>query len=219
MVAISTAAQSWRPSWVDEAEAPTFTWRAPTVTERELFEGEMARHNALAVFPWDIATAFREGLAHLLADDPEEAERLEEIRSRQVAGEALTPVETGLLAETIAALMQYWPGYRLVVEQQARRETLLPLVAFRKFVTGWEGKVGPEDELPCTRGIDGMIKEEIVGQIDPSYMRSLGVTIYNGMYARGAEKNSAPPSPSVGDPPTSTTTTPRDGKSDLTSGA
>lgn len=217
MTAFSTAPRTWRPSWLQD-EAPTFTWRVPTVTERELFEGGMAAHNALAVYPWDIANQFRAGVAALLPDDPEQAEQLDSLRERQMAGETLDAVDTALIDEAVGALMQHWPGYRLIVAQAARREAVLPLAAFRAFVTGWEGLTFKGEPVTMLRGIDGLIADDVMARIDPLVIRALGIEIYGAMYDRSAEKNSAPSSPSEDDRKTSTATTTKGGKSAPTTG-
>lgn len=203
MVALTTGPHVWRPRQIDPATAPTFTYRIPTVTERELFEASMAVHNATAVYDWNIREQFRAGLTALLPEDPGEAERLVELLTRQQDGEDLAPVEVASLDEAADALRQYWPGYRLLVERAARREHVMPIAAFRTFVTGWEGRVGPDDELTCVRGIDGMITEAVLARIDPILIRLLGVHLYAQMYGLGEEKNSAPPLKSGGAPKTS----------------
>lgn len=200
MVAISTGPHVWRPRQMDAATAPTFTYRIPTVTERELFEAGMAVHNATAVYDWNIREQFRAGLAALLPEDPGEAERLIELLTRQQDGDTLVAVEIASLDEAADALRQYWPGYRLLVERAARREHVLPIAAFRAFVVGWEGKVGPDDTLACVRGIDGLIAESVLGRIDPILIRLLGVHLYAEMYGLGEEKNFEAPSKSGGAP-------------------
>jgi hypothetical protein len=217
MVAISTAPRTWRPEWLGE-ETPTFTWRVPTVIERELFEGGMAAYNALAVYPWHIAQQFRAGLSALLPADPDEAERLDELRTRQSAGEELSAADVASLDEATGALMQYWPGYRLIVAQASRREAVLPLVAFRHFVAGWEGLSFKGEPVTIARGLDGLITDDVMARIDPMIIRALGIEIYGAMYDRSAEKNFVPPSPSDDGPRTSKPKTRKGGKSAPTSG-
>lgn len=216
---IALGPQTWSPAWVDEKLRPTFGWQAPGVTERQLFEGSLSRHNALAVFDWDIAAEVRKGLRVLLPEQPDEAERLAGLREQQVLKiTPLTPPEEAQLAEAIDALMSYWPPYRLLCEQLARREFVLPTMTFRKYVTGWDEKLRGAEGKPLIlkRGIDQMITEEVIAQIDPLMIQSLGTIIYNRMYATGAsvEKNSAQPSPSGEDLSTSKETTTRAGNSE-----
>lgn len=218
--------QVWRPSWIKTGKAPAFGWRVPTVTERELFEGEMAVYNALAVYPWDIAAAFRTGLEALLPEQPEDVERLDAIREKQLKIETatddekkkldpLSAAEAAELAEATAALMRYWPGYRELVGQAARREAIMPIVAFRRFVTGWEG-VAKDPHL--RRGLDGLITEDSIADIDSMLIRGCGAAIYRAMYQGGLEKNSEPPSTFGSIPETSMTPTRKGGKSGKTSG-
>lgn len=217
MTIISTAPREWRPVWITE-NPPLILWRVATVIERDLFEGSLAQYNALPAMPWVIDNQFRTGLAALLPDDPDRVASLCELRSRLSADEALTPHETALYDEAVAALMEYWPGYRAIVAQAAKRESLLPTLAFQKFVTGWEGLTFNDDPVAYQRGIDMQITDDVMAQVDPMIIRSLGLEIYRAMYDRSAEKNSAPPSPSGGGRRTSKAKTRRAGKSAQTDG-
>lgn len=229
MTEVVLGPQIWRPSWIKNGAVPAFGWRVPTVTERELFEGEMATYNALAVYPWDIATAFREGLEALLPDNPEDVERIDAIREKQllveIAGQKkggadkLSAAESAQIAEATSALMRYWPPYRELVGQAAAREAIMPIVAFRRFVTGWENVLDADGAEPVLRrGLDGLITEASISGIDSMLIRGCGAAIYRGMYPGGLEKNSAPPSTSGNTPVTSTKPTRKGGKSAKTSG-
>lgn len=95
---------------------------------------------------------------------------------------------------------------------------MLPLVAFRNFVTGWEGLTFKGEPVALVRGIDGLIIDDVMARIDPMVVRALGIEIYGAMYDRSAEKNSEPPSQSDGDQGTSKSTTTKGGKSAPTTG-
>lgn len=207
--------QIWWPSWMPEADRPEIGWRPAETVERDLFEGRMAVYNALPVYPWNIAEQFRAGLAALLPNQPEDAERLDQIRERTVNGDTdVNPIDAADLAETTRALMKYWPGYRDLVEQAANREAIMPGMAFREFVTGWKNlKTADGRQIEIRRGLDGMIAKECMREIDPLIIRACGIAVYNGMFPGGLEKNSEPPSPSADDPPISKGTTKKAGKS------
>ncbi|MBN8843254.1 MAG: hypothetical protein J0H88_08395 [Sphingomonadales bacterium] len=218
MVSISTAPRSWRPEWMLE-NVPEFTWRVPTVIERELFEGSMAEHNALAAFPWAIDAQFRAGLEALLPDDPEKVENLADMRDRVSSGtSSLTAKEMALYDEAVEAVREYWPGYRQIIAQASRRESLLPTMAFRKFVTGWDGVTFKGEPVSFSRGIDGMVTDDALACVEPTIIRALGLKIYSAMYDRSAEKNSEPPLPSEGGRKNSKAKTLKVGKSARTPG-
>jgi hypothetical protein len=213
--------QVWRPSWTSADDRPEIGWRPAGVVERDLFEGKLAIYNALPVYPWNIAEQFRAGLSALLPNQPEDAERLDQIRERTVNGATdIDPVEASDLAEATTALMKYWPGYRDLVGQAANREAVMPVMAFREFVTGWKNVRASDGKtvIELQRGLDGLITQECLREVDPLMIRACGIAIYNGMFPGGLEKNSAPPSPSDDAPKTSKGTTPKGGKSTKTTG-
>ena len=190
----------WQADWdVKSEDGAVFYYRAATVTERELFEAEAAGYRAGRVFPWDLTNQFFSGLAALLTEDPESVDRMAEVHRRSVYGEDLTPAEQAELDEVSNALIQHWPGYRLLIEQSARRDAVMPVLAVRRFVCGWENVVDDDGNLvPFTRGLDGMVPEQSLKSITPLTLKSLGMEIYSNLYATGEAKNSEPPSKSGG---------------------
>lgn len=200
----STALQKWQAPWAEGPADPVYYFKPATVEERELFESEASGFRAGRVFPWDLQNAFFGGLKALLPDDPENIDRLTEINQRAAAGEEISPAEMAELQEVTDALTQYWPAYRSLVEQAARREAIMPVLAVRRFMQGWE-RVTDADGQPVVlkRGIDGRVSDDCMKVMDAITIRTLGLTIYNHLYAVGAEKNSAPPSKSGSDRKTS----------------
>ena len=115
-----------------------------------------------------------------------------------------------------AIAIQYWPDYAELVAQMQRRELMLPIVAFRRFCTGWENV-----SAPYQRGLGGFVADASLKGLDPLQMRVAGIEAYNLLYLDpSAEKNSAAPSPSSDSPPTSGSGAPSapDGKSAATDG-
>ena len=73
----------------------------------------------------------------------------------------------------------------------------MPVLAVRRFLKGWDNVADAEGK-PATlkRGLDGRVAEDSIQLMDTVTIRSLGLHIYNYLYAVGAEKNFAPPSKS-----------------------
>lgn len=194
----STALQSWQAPWANDATDPKYYFKPATVEERELFEAEAAAFRAGRVFPWDLTNAFFDGLRELLPDEPEIVDLFGDIHTRDSDGEAVTAAELVELHEVTDALTQYWPAYRKLVDQAARREAIMPVLAVRRFLRGWEQVLDSEGQpAPLKRGLDGRVAEECMQRMDTITIRSLGLNIYNYLYAVSAEKNSVPPSKSV----------------------
>lgn len=194
----STATQRWQAPWAEGEGNPAYFYRAATVEERELFEAEAAAFRAARVFPWDLQAAFFAGLQALLPDDAEAIERLSDINQRASDGTEISAAETAELQEVTDALTQYWPGYRQLVEQAARREAIMPVLAVRRFMVGWENVTDAEGRsVALIRGLDGRVHDASMKLLDTVTIRSLGLAIYHQLYAVGTEKNSAPPSASA----------------------
>lgn len=200
MLAISTAQPiRWQAEWDAKTGGAVFYYRAATVTERELFEAEAAGYRAGRVFPWDLQNQFFAGLSALLPEDAESIDRLADAHRRSLYGEDLEAAAQAELDQVSDALIQHWPGYRLLIEQTARRDAVMPVLAVRRFVVGWEN-VSDDSGAPVAfaRGLDGMVTEESLRNVTPLTLKSLGMEIYSNLYSTGEAKNSAPPSKSGG---------------------
>lgn len=201
MISLSTTQPiRWQAEWDAKSEGgAVFYYRAATVTERELFEAEAAGYRAGRVFPWDLQDKFFAGLQALLPEDPEAVDRLADAHRRSSYGEELTSAEQAELDQVTDALVQHWPGYRLLIEQAARRDAIMPVLAVRRFVTGWENvNDDAGNPVACTRGLDGMVTESSLSAVPPITLKRLGMEIYGNLYATGEAKNSVPPSKSGG---------------------
>lgn len=206
----------WTPPWRDgEEDAPVYLIRAGSVADRAMFEAELAgEHQAGQVYAPDVAAAALAGINFLLGDDPEKDEIVALVHA-EAAGEQIQPEQRQSLARVRRALSLYWPEYGELVAQTARRRELLPLVAFRRFVVGWEGP-----EVPFSRGRDGFVSDAAMQQLNSTDIIGAGAHAYGLLYAGDQKRNFPQPSPSAEAPPTSTSTLqpPADGSSKASGG-
>lgn len=191
------------PEWREEgAKAPTFLLRAGDIFEREMLEAELAGpYRAPRVMSWELSAAFVDGVRGLLADSPD-ADRIVELASAE--DEDLPMADRQLLAEVANILMQHWPEYRELRSSIARRQSILPALAFRTFCVGWEGVHDrSENDLPFQCEADGMVSRKLMGQLIPIDMRLAGLRAYGLLYANEHVGNSERPSKSDDGLPTS----------------
>jgi hypothetical protein len=190
--------------------------RAGDVVERGEFEAAVAEMRAGRVFDFQTEEAFLDGVRTLLADDPEGVERIEQaLAAEKEAAEAAGPgnkpqlaaEDRALLEQSRAAVLEHWPPYSTLVGRMARRNELLPTLAFQWFCTGWSGKDLPEFK----KGIDGRVTIAALSKIPALTLRVAGMQAYQMQYATGFEKNSAPPLPSDKSLRPSTSDAPREG--------
>lgn len=217
----TTEAERFTPSWrKDEPDAPVYLVRAGGVIERDALEAELSgSFRAPKAHLPEIRQARREGVLDLLADDPE-LDRVIELLDREAAvddgEEKLSKDDERLLGEIHAILAEHWPDYRDIMGQIARRQELLPTLAFRRFVVGWENVA-----VPFARDRQGMVSDASQRALDPLEMKVAGLRAYQLLYPEtDAEKNSAPPSSSDAGPTISTSgdASTADGKSTAKSG-
>jgi hypothetical protein len=177
----------WRASWI--TPSPAITWRRASVIERDMFEAEVAgEHRAGRIMPWEWQSAFVEGMRALLPDDPEGA-RLIELAQLRAKGESLDATDAALLRQAEEVMHEHWPDYRRLRAQEERREAVLPVLAFRRFVTGWEGLTDGEGAPIIFAQSLGVVADDVLAQIPPIIIKACGITAYNGQYIRGTEKN------------------------------
>jgi hypothetical protein len=185
----------WREG--DEA-APTFLLRAGSVIERGQMEAELTGDfQAPRVWEYELRAAVRAGVETLLADDPSVGQLLELIDA-EGGGEdvQLSEDDKRLLAEARKVLAEHWPAYRDLVAQQARRQEIAPIVALRRFCVGIEGQGADEKPITFTKGRDGFVSEETLGQIDPLELKVAGGRAYSLQFPGTGARNFPPPSPS-----------------------
>lgn len=175
------------PHWLrDEPNPPTFMLRAGSVIERELLEAELAgEYRAGRVWPFEVAEELCNAFRAIAAED---AEELAELAQRELAhatlgGEALSAAEQATLDSCRQLAIEHWPDYAALVAQMQRRETLLPVLAFRRFCTGWQN-VGAEFKRSA-----GFVADASMRALKPLHIRGAGIEAYNLLYLdESAEK-------------------------------
>ncbi|HEV7658832.1 MAG TPA: hypothetical protein VGO55_03200 [Allosphingosinicella sp.] len=196
--------------------------RAGDVAEREMFEAELTgEHDAGRVLEYEVKGAFEAGVAFLLADAPDQLAELEAMLAAEKEIEAsnsdllrrvfeireedrpafleketrrLPDNQRQDLEEIRRLVAKYWPDYRSLMAQQARRVAMLPLEAFRRFCVGWEGL-----KQPFQAGPDGLVTLEAAGGVAQNDMKSAGLHAYRLLYGAVTEegrKNSSAPAKS-----------------------
>lgn len=195
MIGLSTTTPNrWSPPWLaGDPDSPVFLWVSGSTIDRALLEAQAdGEYQAGRVFQHDFDAAFIEGVNTLLHDDPEK-DHLIGLMASQSAGEPLSPEEAATLFEAKSSMARHWPAYRALVAQQARRNKILPLLAFARFVRGWQGLVD-NDDLPLAYLRDGVggVAESVLRLVPEQYVIGLGSEIYASLYAGAQEKNSAP---------------------------
>ena len=203
----AAAAVPFTPNWLaDRDNPPVFLIRAGSVMERELMEAELAGElGAGTVWPWELHGALVAGFEALGGED---AEQLVALAQVDLAGEDMAAEERQMLEAAKGVMRQHWPEYGALVAQNERRNSVLPVAAFRRFCTGWHN-VTDHRQLhkgkPVTflRGADRCVAERALQGVDPLQLRAAGLRAFALQYGAGMEKNSDAPSSSGDDPMTS----------------
>lgn len=188
----------YTPHWIpEEAEIkPSFSIRAGSVIEREQFEAELdGKYRAGRVFSWQVMEIAVAGVSTLLPGDEGQA-LIELIRADQ-SGQTLSPEERAKFKQVIDILAEHWPEYREAAEQEARRASILPTLAFLSFVDGWDN-VTDADGVPIaySRDVLGHIPNDIQRRLKMTEMRGAGMAAYRYQYGEMNVKNSEAPSKS-----------------------
>lgn len=219
-MASTAAVHRFVPQWRrEDADPPTFLLRAGSVIEREMLEAELAGEmRAGRVWPYELASVLCDAFKAFGGDDVGTLVGLVEREQAHAlrGGEKLDAADQATLDGARGVAIEYWPDYAALVAQMQRRELLLPIVAFRRFCTGWENVAAT-----YKRGLGNVVDDSALKSISSLEMRAAGIAAYNLLYLDpSAEKNSAAPSPSSDCPPTSGSGAPSapDGISDPTDG-
>lgn len=202
MIPASAAPQPFTPPWyldqggVPRADARTYLVRPGTVADRAMFEGEIAGPpwNAGRVFPWDLITCGEQAVSHLLDGDyrGQALEAMATWRANVLTPEAM-PEETRQLLAGIEMALRVWPAYGELRRAEARRTHVLPMLAVRWFLAGWQGV-----EQPFALGPDGKASEASMAAIPVHDLNAVGWHAYNLMHADQHRPLSPPPSTSGG---------------------
>lgn len=187
------------PKWQEDiAPAPVYHLRAGSVIEREMLEAELAgSYRAGRVWPFELRAALVEALTAFGGDDRaaliELADR-EQAAALGQADQALDAGEQATLDQARQVVAEHWPEYAALLAQMQRRDQLLPVLAFRKFCTGFENVADAEFAMTA-----GLVAESALRAVPPLALRAAGVFAYQLLYAGpSAEKNLPPPSASKG---------------------
>ncbi|OJU22702.1 MAG: hypothetical protein BGN95_03805 [Sphingomonas sp. 66-10] len=200
----TTEAERFTPPWREtDAKKPVYLIRAGSLIERSQIEAELSGvYDAGRVYSFELRQAMKDGILHLLADDPE-IDRVIELVDRDADARAedgetpeLPPEDERLLADISNILRQHWRAYGDLVAQIERRREIAPILAFQRFVVGWENL-----PVPFARDRQGRIPESSLIKLDPIEMKAVGNRAYALLYPElDAEKNSAAPSSSEDGP-------------------
>ncbi|WP_310498311.1 hypothetical protein [Sandarakinorhabdus sp.] len=184
--------------------AVTFLVRPGTVIERATLEADLAGppYNAPSVMRHErLDTAL--AAVHKLLDGEardQAAEALQAVRAAYVAGEAKDTLDDDH-QQLITALepgLRLWPDYAALLQAEARRQTLLPVVAVQRFLVGWEGI---DDAFERDRY--GLVTDACMAKISSIDLTWLGWQVYQMLYAEQHRPFLQPPSPSGGNRPVS----------------
>lgn len=208
MIATSTAGVPFTPQWrAGQDDAPVFLIRPASILERGQFEATLAGppYNAGRVFPWDLAAAAEEA-ARALLDGEHLGQVLEALAAmRQTLDMDALPLEQKQLLTAIdPVLSDHWPEYAELRRRDARRAELLPTLAVKHFLKGWDW-----GDRAFTFGKDGLVSDETLRALGVFEMRAIGLEAYRLMNAEEQLPLSPPPSKSGPAPPTSPAEKPR----------
>ncbi|MDX3885986.1 MAG: hypothetical protein QHC65_16300 [Sphingomonas sp.] len=191
--------EPFTPKWREgEKKPPVYLIRVGDVIERSIFEAELAgKYGAGQVYAFEFAQAAVDGIQALLAGDPQLDDLLALVNA-EMNGDTISADDRQKLARMRDVLTQHWPAYALLIERQARRRELAPVLAFRRFCVGWENV-----KAEFARDRDGFVSAAALRGIDPLEMTAAGHHTFGLLYAAGEEENFPQPSKSDDAPGTS----------------
>lgn len=197
----------YTPPWLaNQSDPPVFLIRAGTVLERQMFEADLAgRFNARTVWPHELREALDSGIRALA--DVDDQERLLRVAAGAVQQTLTDEGDKALFTSIDAQFRVHWPPYHALQQRIETRRALIPVLAFMKFVVGWEYVFAIDDAEPLVFARDtfGYVDQAVLGRLDPLVMRVVGSEAYQMLTPSEAQrKNSAPRSKSGGARKTST---------------
>lgn len=189
-----------------EGSANTYTLAPLTFAERASFRAEMTRvagiMPARGLMRDALRAAVRElspGNAEELLAEIEAGEAVAEEVARCVRAREPVPPEmaaTALRLQTLETAASAHPGYADLLAAQQRYMGMVPFVAARVALRGWEGP-----GLPAYRRVRGLVPEELLEELPADEVEFVGWRASELMSpSKVAEGNSASPSPSPGAP-------------------
>lgn len=197
----SGATIPFTPPWLREApDAPVFDLRVGSLAERDLFEARLdGEFDAAPVYDFHLRAAAIAGANALGGDDAGELVGL--INAGFDDDEPLDDGQRATLVELQSLLHQHWPEYRELRQRAARRQRIMPTLAFMTWCSGWRNVTGVDGQpVEFARGAGGVIDEDAVRRIPDIILAVTGAQCVAMQYGRGEEKNFSPPSGSGGTP-------------------
>ncbi|MEQ5789082.1 hypothetical protein J3454_14390 [Erythrobacter sp. NFXS35] len=184
---------------VGEQKGPGFRIRMASLIERGEFDAELdGRHSAASVPNFVMLETAIAGVGALLeGDEAEEITQLlrsfhSEAGAKDDGGEraGASATERAQIAQVEDVLKKSWPAYRQLIEQSARYRNLMPLLAFQRFVDGFENVTGTDGKLvEFERDANGQIPDTVLRRIHPALLYAVGNRAYSFQYSVGEEKN------------------------------
>ena len=201
IVASANTSIPFTPVWLrTRKDPPAFHLRGGSLLDRTAFEARLdGEFRAGEIYGFVLREIRIDGIRNLCSED--DAARLIDLINQadtpsEDGGETLTAEEKALVKGADDILAQHWPEYRAASEQIARRNAMLPTLAFCTFCTGWDNLADDAGPIPFARTALGEIAQESLVRVPHIMLHSAGVEAYRMLYGRGEEKNCAPPSKS-----------------------
>lgn len=182
----------------DQAPAPVFVLRTPSLRQRAAWRRAIAASGARFVPASQLAEALREAVRALA---PENADALVDLVDQAAAmSEGLAPADADV-GERLRALelaMQAWPAYAELIAARAYWWEMSALLAFEHFVAGWRD-VGIDY---AARG--GLVDPAVMERLPEGWVYEVGVEAITLTAPSDAQRgNSELPRPSQPGPATS----------------
>lgn len=170
---------------------PAFRIRMASLLDRGAFDAELeGRHQAAPVPAFIMLDTAIAGVTALAGDEADELVELLRGFHGDAERSEISEAERAQIAEIEAILTKSWPPYRQLVEQNARYRNLMPLIAFQRFIEGWENVTGMDGKpVEFARDKAGNIPDAVLRRIHPALIYAAGNRAHNFQYAAGEEKN------------------------------
>ncbi len=182
---------TFTPTWlVDKDEpgkSPRFFLKLASILDRDQFDAELdGVHRAAEVASFQLRDIAIEGLTALLG---EEAADLVGLVLAQYGGETLPSDEMARLKTVFDILSEHWPEYRAAREQEARRNRILPTLAFVRWCDGWENLTDKDGKAIEYAREKAAIPDGTLRRISPIVLRAVGLEAYRVQFGQGTAGN------------------------------
>lgn len=188
MIPLNRQPLRFTPSWLDEADAPVFLVRPAELNERDAFEAELDAppYNAGVVYRWTEHQALSDAAKAWLTEDDGLA-RMNEALSKWLIG-AMDAEDAAWVQKLREGAEQSYEPYIKLARQGSRRSHVLPTLAAKTFLIGWENRLDENGEaVPFTTSF-GRATDDTIRSIDPYTLKWLGSEIYAAMYLSAEER-------------------------------